>query len=94
MVNEECSELAPNARWVHEHSAEVRIKQIDGHEDSINNCQMLKSSDVIFTASDDNTARLWDFASGREIHKYTNLHEEGQSIPRVKLSSDDSKLFY
>jgi WD40 repeat protein len=90
MVNEEV-ELAPNAHWVHETSAEVRIKQIDGHTDSISNCELLKSGDTIFTVSDDNTARLWNFASGKQLHVYRNLHDQGQIIPRAKLSQDNTK---
>ena len=93
MVNDD-PELAPNAHWVHEHSAEVRIKQIDGHTDSINNCQLLKfkSSDVIFTVSNDNTARLWEFNSGKELHVYKNLHDDNQPIPRAKVNYDNSKF--
>ena len=90
-MNHENIELAPNARWVHEKSAEVKIKQINGHNDSIINCQLFKSNENIFTVSNDNTARIWDFVTGRELHVYGDLHEEKQPITRGKLSDDNTK---
>jgi WD40 repeat protein len=87
----EIVELAPNAKWVHEKSAEVQIKQITGHADSIVNCQLFKNSETIFTVSNDNTARLWDFSSGKELHVYSDLHDKNQPIPRGKLNDDNTK---
>ncbi|CAF0763944.1 unnamed protein product [Brachionus calyciflorus] len=80
--------LAPNAQWVHEHSAEVRIKQINGHKDSVNTCQLIKDDEIIFTVSNDNTARLWNFHTGEEINSYKNLHDA--IIPKARVSHDNS----
>ncbi len=107
------SELASNAKWVHEPSAEViivyflisihftflelniifsiqvKIKQINGHTESINSCQLIKNDEIIFTASNDNTVRLWDFTTGKELNIYGDLH--GSIIPQAKVNHDFSR---
>ena len=82
-MNYDDIELAPNARWVHESSAEVGIKQIDGHAGSVKSVQLMDNDSKIFTASDDMTARVWDFVSGKELSCYSNLHENCISGARV-----------
>ncbi|RNA35068.1 WD repeat-containing 88 [Brachionus plicatilis] len=86
-MNQE-SALAPNAQWVHEKSAEVRIKQINGHKDSVSSCQLINNDQNIFTVSNDNTARIWNFNSGAELNTYKNLHEA--IIPKARVSHDNS----
>ena len=88
IMNYDDIELAPNARWVHESSAEVGIKQIDGHSGSVKSVQLIDNDSKIFTASDDYTARIWDFVSGREIHCFTNLHENCISKARVNQETN------
>lgn len=108
------SELASNAKWVHEPSAEViisfdffntittmswktklvystkvKIKQINGHTESINSCQLIKDDQIIFTVSNDNTARLWDFTTGKELNIYGDLHDG--IIPQAKVNHDFSR---
>ena len=67
----------------------VRIKQINGHKDSINSCQLINKDQHIFTVSNDNTARIWNFKSGAELNSYKNLHDA--IIPKARVSDDNSK---
>ena len=67
----------------------VRIKQIDGHTDSINSCQLINDDEIIFTISNDNTARLWDGNSGKQLHVYSNLH--GGIIPQGRVDHENTK---
>lgn len=67
----------------------VRIKQINGHKDSVNSCQLIQNDEVIFTVSNDNSARVWKFATGEELCCYKNLHDA--IIPRARVSRDNTK---
>lgn len=67
----------------------VRIKEITGHADSISSCQLINNDNFIFTVSDDQTARLWAFNSGKELHVYENLHD--LNIPKGRVSHDNTK---
>ena len=88
-MNYDDIELAPNARWVHESSAEVGIKQIDGHTGPVKSVQLLENDTKIFTVSDVYTARIWDFVSGKELHCFANLHEN--CIANAKVNEDSNK---
>lgn len=67
----------------------VKIKQINGHTDSISSCQLINNDQVIFTSSNDNTARLWDFHSGKELNVYPNLHD--LTIPKACVNHSNTK---
>lgn len=82
-------ELAPNARWVHESSAEVGIKQIDGHKDSISSVQLIDNDSKMFTVSNDQTARIWDFVSGKELTCFRDLH--ATNISRARVNKENTK---
>lgn len=68
----------------------MRIKQINGHKDSVNSCQLISNDQKIFTVSNDNTARIWNFQSGAELNSYKNLHDA--IIPKARVSHDNSRL--
>ena len=70
-------------------SYKVRIKCILGHTDSVNCCQLMNNDEIIFTVSNDHTARLWDFKSGKEIRVYSDLHSS--DITKAKVSLDNTK---
>ncbi len=89
MWNSDSFELSTNAKWVHETSAAVRIKCILGHKDSVNCCQLISNDEIIFTVSNDHTARLWDFKSGKELQVYSDLHSS--DITKAKVSLDNTK---
>jgi len=84
------SELAPNAEWVHENSAEIRIKVIRGHTKAITSCQLIDNDQKIFTCADDNTARIWDFNSGEELQRFQLGHGDHVVFGRV---TNDNKKF-
>lgn len=90
MWNHDSFELSGNAKWVHESSASVRIKCITGHKDSVNCCQLINDDEIIFTASSDKTARLWDFKTGKEIRVYSDLHNS--DISSAKVCQDNTKF--
>ena len=85
--SDEC--LAANAKWIHENSAKVRIKQIKGHTDSITNCQLIDGDRKIFTISNDKTARIWDFESGQELKVFANLHTS--VISKGQVNEENTK---
>jgi len=69
----------------------VQIKEITGHQDSVNNLKLINNDQTIFTVSNDRTARLWDFKTGKELHKFANLHET--QIPCAQVTADN-KIFF
>lgn len=83
-------QLAPNAEWAHETSAEVKIKLIRGHSAGIASCQLIHNETKLFTCANDLTARIWDFKSGAELAKFSNLHEA--NISSCKMNFDNTKF--
>jgi WD40 repeat protein len=43
-----------------------------GHEDAVNSAVFSPDDTYIVTGSQDKTVRIWDFASGKELHKYSS----------------------
>ncbi|CAF2130374.1 unnamed protein product [Rotaria magnacalcarata] len=84
--------LASNAEWVHEKSAQVKIKSYHGHTKPIKTCQLIENQNWILTGSNDNTARLWNFDNGKEIHKY-ELNHDMASISGVRINHDHTRLY-
>ena len=56
----------------------------------MNNCELIRNEELIFTVSNDNTVKLWDFHTGKELHTYENL-QANNTIPRAKVSHDNTK---
>ena len=81
--------LAPNAKWIHENSAQIQMIRIDGHTDTITSCQFIYDNKQIFTVSNDNTARVWDFETGEELKCFSNLHQS--IIPKGKVNNENTK---
>jgi len=48
---------------------------------------LIETKNWILTGSDDNTARLWDFHSGKEIHKY-KLNHNMATVSAVRINHD------
>lgn len=84
--------LASNAEWVHESSAQVEIKLYHGHTGAINSCQLIENKNWLITGSNDNTARVWDFNTGKQIHLY-KLNHDIASIPAVRINHDATRLY-
>ncbi|CAF2036189.1 unnamed protein product [Rotaria magnacalcarata] len=84
--------LAPNAEWVHESSAQVEIKLYHGHTGPVKSCQLIENKNWLITGSNDNTARIWDFQSGKEIHRY-KLNHDMAAIPAVRINQEATRLY-
>ena len=61
-----------------------------GHTGPINTCQLIEDRDWLLTGSNDNTARLWNFHSGKQIHTY-QLNHEMESVPAVRLNGEGTR---
>lgn len=46
------------------------VSELKGHTNTITHAEFSKDESQILTACDDHTARLWDSASGKELHKF------------------------
>ncbi|CAF3354907.1 unnamed protein product [Rotaria sp. Silwood1] len=84
--------LASNAEWFHEKLAQVEIKLYHGHTKSIKTCQLIENKNWILTGSNDNTARLWNFNNGQEIHKY-ELNHNMADVSAVRINHDTTRLY-
>jgi WD40 repeat protein len=51
------------------------LRSIDGHADTIRDAVLSPDSRRVLTASLDNTARIWDVATGKEIVRFTKHHK-------------------
>ncbi len=51
---------------------------------------MIEDKNWILTGADDNTARLWDFNTGKEIHKY-ELHHTIPAVSAVRINHDTTR---
>lgn len=67
--------------WEHEDLAQVKIKVLRGHLDSVNSCQFFENDTRILSSSNDQTVRIWATNSGRQLCTYdghssyvTNCH--------------------
>jgi WD40 repeat protein len=69
-------ELAPNL-------------QLEGHEFTVWSLAITKDGQTIVSGGQDASIRLWDFASGKEIHKF--LGHNGP-VYGLELMTDDSQL--
>ncbi|CAF1195103.1 unnamed protein product [Adineta steineri] len=84
--------LASNAEWVHESSAEVEIKLYHGHTGPISSCQLIENKNWLFTGSNDQTARVWDFNSGKQINSYKLNHDMAE-IPAVRVNQEVTRIY-
>ncbi len=51
---------------------------------------MIEDKNWILTGSNDNTARLWDFNNGKEIHKY-ELNHNIAAVSAVRINQDATR---
>ncbi|XP_046842114.1 WD repeat-containing protein 88-like [Xenia sp. Carnegie-2017] len=53
--------------WEHEDLAQVKIKVLRGHLDSVNSCQYFENDTRVLSSSNDQTVRIWDSESGKQL---------------------------
>lgn len=68
----------------------MEIKLYHGHTGPINSCQLIEDRDWLLTGSNDNTARLWNFHSGKQIHTY-QLGHQMDAVPAARLNTQGTK---
>ena len=61
-----------------------------GHTGAINTCQLIEDRQWLLTGSNDNTARIWNFNSGKQIHQYELGHQMA-AIPAVRLNAEGTR---
>ncbi|CAF1653396.1 unnamed protein product [Adineta ricciae] len=71
---------------------DVEIKLYHGHTGAINSCQLIEDKNWLITGSNDNTARVWDFNSGKQIHLY-KLNHDMADIPAVRMNQQGTRLY-
>lgn len=47
-----------------------QVAELDGHTDTITRAEFSRDETRVITASDDHTVRVWDAASGKELHMF------------------------
>ena len=64
------------------------IQVLQGHTDKILHARFSKDEKRVLTGSEDNTARLWDVASGKELHQF----KHGSTITTAEFSPDEKSI--
>lgn len=76
--------------WDSQDLATVRIKVLQGHNDSVNSCQFIQNNKTIFSSSTDCSVRFWNFKTAKCIKSFENLHEV--NIPHAHSVPDGSRF--
>jgi|GEM_PF-1177914 len=95
------SNSAPNKAYIWDRKS-GNILYTLSHNENLNNATLSPDSSLIFTASDDHTARLWNIESGKSLHAFINYKKNINYDNRGSvygfntvsaISSDSSKIF-
>ena len=65
-----------------------RIAQLKGHTDKVLHARFSRDEKLVLTGSHDNSARLWEVDSGKELHKFQ--HES--TISSIEFSPNDKQI--
>jgi WD40 repeat protein len=52
------------------------VRRFTGHSDYVNSVAVTPDGKYVVSGSGDNTVRLWDLATGKEVRRFTG-HESG-----------------
>ena len=64
-----------------------KLVTLSGHEDRVVFAAMSPQGDRVVTASDDNTVRLWEAATGKEIYRLELWKERDPTLQRCAIDS-------
>jgi WD40 repeat protein len=64
------------------------VAELKGHTHTITRAEFSQDETRVLTASDDHTARVWDAASGKEVHKF----DLGAKIESIAVSPDGKTI--
>ncbi|KAL4235037.1 WD repeat-containing protein 88 [Mactra antiquata] len=81
----------PKASWEHEELAQVKIKVIRAHNDSVNSCEYFDNDQKILTGSSDRTVKLFDIEEGVCTKTYHTRHSD--IVTEARGTPDRSKFF-
>ncbi|XP_028392577.1 WD repeat-containing protein 88-like [Dendronephthya gigantea] len=85
--------------WEHQDLAQVKIKVLRGHLDSVNSCQFFENDSRVLSSSNDQTVRIWATESGKQLNTYdghtsfvTNCHADDWNKRMVSGGWDKQML--
>ena len=64
------------------------VAELRGHTDKVLHARFSKDERRVLTGSDDNSARLWEVASGKELHRF----KHGSTITTAEFSPDETSI--
>ncbi|WAR12065.1 WDR88-like protein [Mya arenaria] len=78
------------ACWEHEQLAQVQIKVVKAHNDSVNSCEYFDNDQKILTGSSDRTVKLFNVEDGLCLQTYKTKHKD--IITEARGSKDRTKF--
>ncbi|XP_006819827.2 WD repeat-containing protein 88-like [Saccoglossus kowalevskii] len=75
--------------WEHEDLAQVKIKVMRGHKDSVTGCQFCCDDTKVLTCSNDKTCILWDIESGKPVQTYEG---HARFVTSCSMKHDNTKF--